>query len=165
MTPKKLPSEIVNMLNERINDEYGHHYFYRQVANYCENVGFMEAAKYFHAESHEEVEHAEMLQKYLTDWNIQPSLAPIEPPVKVTNLVSALETAYQKEYELYENYKEISGEILKMGNYNTYDFLQKFRAIQTEAVATYSTFLNQLETIDRTDKNWVYMFEKKAFKV
>ena len=28
----------------------------------------------------------------------------------------------------------------------------------------YSTFLNQLDTIDREDKNWVYEFEKRAFK-
>jgi ferritin len=163
MTPKKLPVEIVNLLNERINDEYGHHYFYRQVANFCENVGFMKAAKYFHDESHEEVEHAEMLQKYLTDWNVQPSLAPIEPPLKVKDLVDALEKAYQKEYDLYEQYEEISGEIFKMGDYCTFDFLKKFRTIQTEAVATYSTFLNQLDTIDKEDKNWVYLFEKNAF--
>lgn len=165
MTPKKLPSEIVNLLNERINDEYGHHYFYRQVANYCENVGFMKAAQYFHAEAIEEAEHAKILQKYLTDWNIQPALAPIEPPIKVKDLVDALEKAYEKEYELYESYEEISGDIFKMGDYSTFDFLQKFRGIQTEAVATYSTFLNQLETIDKEDKNWVYMFEKKAFKL
>jgi hypothetical protein len=32
------------------------------------------------------------------------------------------------------------------------------------AVAEYSTFLNQLDLIDKNDKNWVYEFEKKAFK-
>jgi hypothetical protein len=31
-------------------------------------------------------------------------------------------------------------------------------------VAEYSTFLNQLETIDQEDKNWIYEFEKRAFK-
>lgn len=165
MTPKKLPSEVAKMLNERINDEYGHHYFYRQVANYCENVGFMKAAKYFHEEALEEQGHSQIIQKYLTDWNVMPVLMPIEPPTKVTSLVDALETAYEKEYELYESYEEMSADLLKAGELSTFDFLQQFRKIQTEALATYSTFLNQLETIDKSDKNWVYMFEKKAFKI
>ena len=164
MTPKKLSPEVSKMLNERINDEYGHHYFYRQVANFCENVGFMKAANYFHEEAIEEQGHSQIIQKYLTDWNIMPSLMPIEPPTKVMSLVDALEKAYEKEYELFSTYEEISGEIFKMGDFATFDFLQQFRKIQTEAVATYSTFLNQLETIDKEDKNWVYEFEKRAFK-
>ena len=46
----------------------------------------------------------------------------------------------------------------------TFDFLQQYRTIQRLAVAEYSTFLNQLELIDKEDKNWVYEFEKRAFK-
>lgn len=164
MTPKKLPSDIARMLNERINDEYGAYYFYRQVANYCENVGFLKAAKYFNDEALDEQVHSQIVQKYLTDWNVQPSLMPIEPPVKVTGLVDAIEKAYEKEYDLYEAYEEVSGEVFKKGDYATFDFLQQFRKIQTEAVSEYSTFLNQLETIDQTDKNWIYEFEKRAFK-
>ena len=165
MTPKKLSTDVAKMLNERINDEYGHHYYYRQVANYCENVGFMEAAKYFHGEALEEQEHSQIIQKYLTDWNVMPVLMPIEPPIKVNSLVDALEKAYEKEYELFESYEEISGEIFKKGDYTTFDFLKQFRKIQTDALTVYSTFLNQLDTIDKADKNWVYQFEKTAFKI
>jgi len=100
MTPKKLSPEIAKMLNERINDEYGAYYFYRQVANYCENVGFLKAAKYFNDEAIDEQVHSQIVQKYLTDWNVQPSLMPIEPPVKVTGLVDAIEKAYEKEYPI-----------------------------------------------------------------
>ena len=163
MKPKKLPSEIASMLNDRIKDEYGHQFFYRQVANFCENVGFMNAAKYFHAEAIEEAEHAAMLQKYLTDWNVQPDIPSVDAPIKVSDLVDALEKAYEKEYELYEKYEEISIDIFDKGDICTFDFLKKFRGIQNEAVATYSTFLNQLDTIDKSDKNWVYLFEKNSF--
>lgn len=164
MTPEKLTSDISNLLNQRIGDEYKAHYFYRQVANYCENVGFLKAAEYFKSEAADELTHAEELQKYLTDWNVQPNLYPIEPPKKVTGLVDAIEKAYKMEYDLYEAYDEISMEIFNKKDLCTFDFLQKFRNIQRLAVAEYSTFLNQLETIDQEDKNWVYEFEKRAFK-
>jgi len=164
MTPVKLPQDIANLLNERINDEYAAHYYYRQVANYCENVGFLKAAEYFKGEATDELTHAEGLQKYLTDWNVQPVLAPVEPPQKVTGLVDSIEKAYKMEYDLYEAYEEISMDIFKKNNLCTFDFLQQYRTTQRLAVAEYSTFLNQLETIDQTDKNWVYEFEKRAFK-
>ena len=164
MTPVKLPSEIANLLNERLGDEYAAHYFYRQVANYCENVGFLKAAEYFKSESADELTHAEGLQKYLTDWNVQPTLAPVEPPQKVSGLVDAIEKAYTIEYELYEAYEEISMDIFNKKDLCTFDFLQQYRTIQRLAVAEYSTFLNQLETIDQEDKNWIYEFEKRAFK-
>ena len=164
MTPVKLPQDIANLLNERINDEYAAHYYYRQVANYCENVGYLKAAEYFKGEANDELTHAEGLQKYLTDWNVQPALSPVEPPQKVSGLVDSIEKAYKMEYDLYEAYEGISMDIFKKNDLCTFDFLQQYRTIQRLAVAEYSTFLNQLETIDQTDKNWVYEFEKRAFK-
>jgi ferritin len=164
MTPVKLPQDIANLLNERISDEYAAHYYYRQVANYCENVGYLKAAEYFKGEAADELTHAEGVQKYLTDWNVQPALAPVEPPQKVGGLVDAIQKAYQMEYDLYEAYEEISMDIFKKNDLCTFDFLQQYRTIQRMAVAEYSTFLNQLETIDQEDKNWVYEFEKRAFK-
>ena len=164
MTPVKLKSDIVSLLNDRLEDEYAAHYFYRQVANYCENIGFLKAAEYFKSESADELTHAEGIQKYLTDWNIQPSLCSIEPPKNVSGLVDAIEKAYTMEYDLYEAYEEISMNIFNKKDLCTFDFLQQYRTIQRLAVAEYSTFLNQLETIDQEDKNWIYEFEKRAFK-
>lgn len=164
MTPVKLPSDIVTLLSERLDDEYAAHYFYRQVTNYCENVGYLKAAEYFRGEAEDELKHAEGIQKYLTDWNIQPALAPIAAPQKVSGLVDIIEKSYKMEYDLYEAYEEISMDIFNKKDLCTFDFLQGYRTIQRLAVAEYSTFLNQLETINKEDKNWVYEFEKRAFK-
>jgi ferritin len=164
MTPKQLPKEITNLLNERISDEYTAHYFYRQAANFCENVGFLKAAAFFKEEAESELTHAEGLQKYIVDWNVMPSLSPVASPEKVLGLVDAIEKAYQMEYALYEAYEEASKEIFKMDDLCTFDFLQKYRTIQREAVAEYSTLLNRLELIDKKDKNWVFEFEHNSFK-
>lgn len=163
MKPYKLSPEISEMLSVKINDEYSAHYFYAQVANYCENVGYLKAAEYFKKESAEELEHSQKLQKYLTDWNVQPDLKPIKSPEQVNGLVDIIEKAYKMEYALYSEYEEISAKIFK-DDICTFDFLQEFRTIQRLAVAGYSTLLNMLDLIDKTDKNWVYQFEKKAFK-
>lgn len=164
MTPIKLSTEISTLLNQRINDEYVAHYFYRQVANYCENVGYLKAAEYFKGEAEDELTHAQGLQKYLTDWNVQPALMSVDIPQKVSGLVDAIEKAYKMEYDLYEAYEEISMDIFNKKDLCTFDFLQGYRTIQRLAVAEYSTFLNQLDTIDKEDKNWVWEFEKRAFK-
>jgi ferritin len=164
MTPVKLTPDIVSLLNKRIGDEYSAHYFYRQVSNYCENVGYLKAAEYFKGEAEDELKHAEGIQKYLTDWNIQPSLNLLQSPEQIEGLVDAIEKAYQMEYDLYEAYEEISMDIFIKKDLCTFDFLQQYRTIQRLAVAEYSTFLNQLETIDKENKNWVWEFEKRAFK-
>jgi ferritin len=163
MTPKQLPNEIANLINERISDEYVAHYFYRQASNFCENVGYLKAAAYFKEESQSELSHAEGLQKYLVDWNMMPVLSTVEPPQKVTGLVDVIEKAYEMEYNLYEAYDKISKEIFNMDDFCTFDFLQKYRNIQRESVAEYSTFLNRLELIDKKDKNWVFEFEHNNF--
>lgn len=163
MTPKQLPKEIANLINERISDEYVAHYFYRQASNFCENVGYLKAAAYFKEESQSELSHAEGLQKYLVDWNMMPVLSPVEPPQKVTSLVDVIEKAYEMEYNLYEAYEKISKEIFNMDDICTFDFLQKYRLIQLQSIAEYSTFLNRLELIDKKDKNWVFEFEHNNF--
>jgi ferritin len=163
MTPYKLSPEISKMLSVKINDEYSAHYFYRQAANYCDNVGFLKAAEYFKNEAADELTHAEGLQKYLTDWNVQPDMMEVASPEKIDGLVDLIEKAYKMEYALYDEYEEISAKIFPK-DLCTFDFLQQYRTIQRMAVAEYSTFLNQLELIDKEDKNWIYEFEKRAFK-
>jgi ferritin len=163
LEPVKLNEKVVSLLNERISDEYAAHYFYRNVSNYCEEVGYTKAAKFFAKEAANELEHAEGLQKYLTDWNITPTLMPISMPAKVSGLVDAIESAYEIEYDLYKQYESSSAEILKMSELSTFDFLAKYRELQRESVAEYATLINKLELIDNTDKNWVANFEHENF--
>lgn len=162
MTPHKLPSEVSNLLSERLSDEYAAHYFYRQATNYCENVGYLKAAAYFKGEAEDELKHAEGLQKYLTDWNVQPVLAPISAPEKFSSLVDLIEKAYTIEYNLYEEYESTS-KVMLSKDLCTFVFLQQYMTIQQQSVAEYSTLLNRLELIDKKDKNWVFEFEHNSF--
>jgi len=162
MTPNKLSQEVANVLNQRLSDEYAAHYFYRQCANYCENVGYLKAAAYFKDEAADELTHAEGIQKYLTDWNMMPALAPISAPEKVNGLVDVIEKAYELEYELYEAY-EAAGKLMLSKDLCTFNFIQKYMEIQRKSVAEYATLLNRLELIDKKDKNWLFEYEHNNF--
>lgn len=164
LIPKSLEPKIAAMLQDRLADEYTAHYFYVNAKNYCENVGYENAAKYFQAEAASELEHAAGLQKYLTDWNVLPMLKPLSSPQQVNGLVDIIEKAYKMEYGLYEKYEDISMAIFEIPDPCTFDFLQKYRTIQRESVAEYSTLLNQLVLIDSDDKNWLQEFEENHFE-
>lgn len=161
--PVKLDSKIVSILNDRLNDEYDAHYFYRHLSNWCEEVGYTKAAKFFAGEASSELEHAEGLQKYLTDWNVTPTLKPIDSPEGVSSLAEAIQSAYEIEYDLYEQYEKVSMTIFNMPDLCTFDFLAKYRTIQRESVAEYATLINKLNLIDYTDKNWIAFFEQENF--
>lgn len=151
------------MLFDRINDEYTAHYFYRNVSNYCENVGFTNAAKFFKKESDDELVHARGLEDYLVGWNIQPELKPLKSPEKVSGLPDAIKKSYEIEYALYEEYESISKKIFQKDDLCTFDFLKEYRTIQRTSVAEYATLLNKLELIDSTNKNWIFNFENEVF--
>ena len=146
--PVKLSTEVVNLLLPRLSDEYKAFYTYRAAANWCQNVGFMLAAKYFEKESADELAHAKGIEEFLTNWNVIPQLPKVDAPeLNFKGLVEVIETAYNMEYELYEEYEDTSMKVFKTGDLCTFDFLQKYRSIQTASVAEYSDMINKLEGV------------------
>jgi ferritin len=166
LKPHELDKKVVNLLGERIADEYTAFYFYRSATNWCDDAGYKKAAEFFKAESANELTHAEGLEKYITDWNCTAPLPDIsKPELEFKGLVDIIEKAYNMEYGLYEGYESASKSLLDMEDYCTFDLLQKYRAIQRESVAEYSDFLNKLALIDPTNKFELFYFENKHFKI
>jgi ferritin len=164
LKPIQLPANVVSILTERLKDEYAAHYFYRNASNWCKNVGYLKAGAFFDAEASSELEHAQGIQDYLTDWNVTFSLPVISPPAKVSALTSVIEAAYEIEYDLYESYEKNSNTILfDIKDTCTFDFLAKYRTIQRESVAEYATLINKLTLFDNKDKNFLFLFEQENF--
>jgi len=163
--PVQLPKEVVDVLTPRIGDEHKAFYFYKAASNWCNEKGYFKAAKFFAAESADELTHSEKLEKFIRDWNVIPELNTIETPdIEFEGLVDIIEQAYEMEYELYEAYEDTSKTVFKIGDLCAFDLLQEFRTIQKDSVAQYSDFLNQLELIDPTDKFQLFYFENKHIK-
>jgi ferritin len=165
LKPVQLPKEVVSELTPRIGDEHKAFYFYKAAANWCFEKGYNKAGKFFQEESADELSHAEILEKFIRDWNVIPELDTIKaPPVEFEDLVDILEQAYEMEYKLYEDYEDSSKAVFKIGDLCAFDLLQQFRTIQKDSVALYSDYLNKLELIDPSNKLDLLYFENKFFK-
>ena len=162
VTPNVLDEQSVQLLTERIKDEYTAHYFYRNAANWCKNKNYTKAASFFDAESDSELEHAKGLQNYLIDFNIQPTIPQAETNKVFNSLVDIISGAYRMEYGLMEAYNQNSSALFTT-DLTTFDFLQEYRKIQKDAVVEYSDLLNALQLIDNTDKFQILYFEQTYF--
>lgn len=160
----QLPKEIITRLEERINDEYTAHYFYRNAANYCENVGYLAAASFFAKESESELKHAKKVQKFLLDWNTQPTLKPVSAPENFSSLLDIIEKSYILEYDLFESYNDDAVFFLTQKNISSFNLATSFVEHQKESVAEYATLKDKLELIDTKDKSWLYQFQLKEFE-
>lgn len=162
MTTHKLNDEIVTLLIERLKDEYTAHFYYRNAANWCRSKNYKKAASYFDNESTSELEHAQKIQNYLTDWNIDFTMPSATTEQEFENLVDIINKAYQMEYELLQCYNQNSSQVFN-SDLTTFDFLQDFRKIQNDSVIEYSDLLNALELVDYNDKFQLLYFEQTYF--
>jgi ferritin len=163
MTPNKLDKDVVDLLLPRLKDEYNAFYFYRAASNWCQGVGYFKAAEFFAKESEDELGHAKKIEQYLVDWNVDPELPTVErPQIMFSGLMEVIESAYEIEYALYEDYEGTSKEMFKK-DLCVFDFLQEFRMLQKQSVAEYSDKLNMLEGVDGKSKFNLLLLEEKLF--
>lgn len=160
--PQTLSGEVVQLLTERLGDEYTAHYFYRHASNWCEEKGYLKAAGFFATEAKTELKHAQKVQKYLVDWNIVPTIPSVEIVPSFASLIDIVNKAYQLEYNLFLQYNANSAQIFP-GDMATFDFLQELRQIQNQSVAEYATLLNGAELVDINNKLDVLYYENQYF--
>jgi ferritin len=158
----KLSDKVIKLLTDRLKDEYYAHFLYRSAANWCHDMNYKKAAAFFDADSSTELEHANMIQTYMTDFNIKPSMPSAETKFKFDNLIDIIHQAYQFELKLMESYNEDSHSIFG-DDLTTFDFLKIFRDIQKESVIEFSDLINGSNLINKKDKFQVLYFEQTYF--
>lgn len=160
--PKKLPDEVSMMLIQRLGDEYSAHYNYRNAANWCKNMNFKKAAAYFDAEASSELDHAKMIQDYLTQWNVMPIIPEVKTDIKFTGLVHIIDESYDIEYNLLQKYSDHQKMLMNI-HPSTHNFIQGLVDIQNQSVAEYSDLLNALCLIDVNNRLDLLYFEQTYF--
>jgi ferritin len=155
-------SKLTQTLNKRIGDEYTAYFFYRNAANWCKNMNYNKAGRFFEAEAANELEHSRGLQDYLTQWNIFPTIPQAPTTMNFTSLIDVVNKAYEMEYGLLEKYSSDQKVFFDV-HPATFNFIQKYVDFQNQEVAEYSDLLNALELIDINNKLDVLFFEKKYF--
>ena len=119
MTPKTLDPSIVSALEARLKDEYTAHYFYRAATNWCQDKNYKKASEFFKNEADSELEHAQKIQEYMTDFNVIPEIpqSPIEH--KFDGLIEIIKGAYKMELGLMKSYNENSKDLFSIKCFET----------------------------------------------
>lgn len=160
--PKSLLDSSVKILTDRLRDEYVAHYFYRNATNWCKGIGYNKAAAYFAEEAETELEHANKLQTFLVDWNVEPLMPAIKPNITFTDLIDIVNKAYVMEYALFDSYCKDSHAVFQT-DINTFDLLTEFRVSQNQSVIEYSDLLNAAMLVNTENKFEVLYFEQTYF--
>lgn len=158
----KLSDKTIKILEDRIKDEYTAHYYYRAATNWCKDMNYKKAAAFFESEAADELEHAKMLEQYMTDFNIQPSIQKAETKHVFDNLIDIINGAYEMELGLMQSYNKDSHTVFE-DDITTFDVLTKFRKIQKNAVIEYNDLINGSNLVDKKDKFQVLYFENTYF--
>lgn len=158
----KLSDKVVKILNARIKDEYFAHGLYRAAANWCHDQNYPKAAAFFDADAKTELEHAEMIQKYMTDFNIIPNVEGNKEKFQFSNLLDIIHQAYEFELYLMKEYNKNSSEVFN-DDLTTFDFLQQFRKIQQDSVVEFNDLINASNLVNKSDKFQVLYFEQTYF--
>jgi ferritin len=158
----KLSDKVVKILTDRIKDEYHAHYMYRAAANWCHDMNYKKAAAFFDADAITELEHAQGLQKYMTDFNIVPSIPKSDSTFNFKGLIDIIYQAYTFELELMNSYNRDSHSVFQ-DDITTFDFLEEYRKIQRESVVEFNDLINGANLVDKTDKFQILYFEQTYF--
>jgi ferritin len=158
----KLSSKVIEILNNRIKDEYTAHYYYRAATNWCQDMNYKKAAEFFKNEADDELEHAQKLQEYMTGFNILPEIEKTETKHTFDNLLDVVYGAYTMELALMKDYNKDSQDVFS-DDITTFDFLTEFREIQKGAVIEYNDLINASNLVDKGDKFQILYFEQTYF--
>lgn len=158
----KLSPKVVEILTNRIKDEYYAHYLYRTAANWCQDMNYKKASAFFEEDANKELEHAQTIQKYLADFNIVIKMPQSETSFEFDSLLDIIYKAYDFELELMKSYNKDSQDVFQE-DLTTFDFLQQFREIQRESVVEFNDFINGANLVDKGDKFQILYFEQTYF--
>jgi len=158
----KLSESVINILTDRIKDEYTAHYYYRAATNWCEDMNYKKAAEFFKNEAKDELKHSQKIQEYMVGFNIIPEIP--QAPTKHTfnSLIDIINGAYKMELDLMNEYNKNSQDLISE-DITTFDFLTEFREIQKGAVVEYNDLINASELVNMKDKFQVLYFEQTYF--
>lgn len=158
----KLDSKTIQILTDRIKDEYIAHYYYRAAANWCQDMNNKKAAEFFKNEADDELTHAKGIQEYMVDFNIIPEIPQAPTSHSFDSLVDIIYGAYKIELALMKEYNKNSQELFT-SDITTFDFLKDYREFQKGAVVEYNDLINAIDLVDKTDKFQVLYFEQTYF--
>lgn len=160
MTPKMIISpELKKALDEAVHSELYASNLYKHIANQLQRLGYFGAQKFFAAESASELEHYQLHVNFQNDVGTVATVPAIEAMNEtIATLSDAVETGYETELQLYNDYKRwyeqaASDPVVQQ-------FLLQFLEIQRTSVGEYGDLLARIQLVDQ-DKAGMLLIDQE----
>jgi len=148
MLPKMIISqECKDMLDDAVHSELYASNLYKHVANELQRLGYFGATKFFLKESADELVHYQLHVEFQNDVGTVakvPMIEAMNDPIK--SLSDAIETGYETELELYNDYKKWYGQT--SDDPVVQQFLLQFLEFQRTSVGEYGDLLSRIQLMD-----------------
>lgn len=148
MTPKMIISqECKDMLDDAVHSELYASNLYKHIANEVQRLGYLGTAKFFLKESKDELKHYQLHADFQNDVGTVakvPMIEAMDEPIKT--LSDAIETGYETELQLYNDYKKWYGQA--SDDPVVQQFLLQFLEIQRTSVGEYGDLLARIQLVD-----------------
>ena len=148
MLPKMIISqECKDMLDDAVHSELYASNLYKHVANELQRLGYFGATKFFLKESADELAHYQLHVEFQNDVGTVakvPMIEAMNDPIK--SLSDAIETGYETELELYNDYKKWYSQT--SDDPVVQQFLLQFLEFQRTSVGEYGDLLSRIQLMD-----------------
>jgi len=148
MLPKMIISqECKDMLDDAVHSELYASNLYKHIANELQRLGYFGATKFFLKESADELVHYQLHVEFQNDVGTVakvPMIEAMNDPIK--SLSDAIETGYETELELYNDYKKWYGQTSE--DPVVQQFLLQFLEFQRTSVGEYGDLLSRIQLMD-----------------
>jgi ferritin len=142
-----ISQECKDMLDDAVHSELYASNLYKHVANELQRLGYFGATKFFLKESADELVHYQLHVEFQNDVGTVakvPMIEAMNDPIK--SLSDAIETGYETELELYNDYKKWYGQTSE--DPVVQQFLLQFLEFQRTSVGEYGDLLSRIQLMD-----------------
>jgi ferritin len=160
MTPKMIISpELKNMLDDAVHSELYASNLYKHIANQLQRIGYFGATKFFLKESADELVHYQLHVEFQNDVGTVAKIPMIEAMTdSIKTLSDAIETGYETELELYNDYKKWYAQA--ESDPVVQQFLLQFLEFQRTSVGEYGDLLARIQVVDQ-DKAGMLLIDQE----
>jgi ferritin len=154
--PTLIDQVAVNILTDRLADEFNAERFYMAAYNWCKLNSYDHAAAYFISEVQSERSHQLTIMQHLSGWNVNPVLPTVSDSPTFTGIPDIVKRAYEMEMSLYVKYVNDMSSL----DEGCKVFLMEFVEIQNISVMEFNDLMRKVEPLSDVE---IRMIEDKIF--
>lgn len=138
-----LKSEVVDLLNYRIQQEEFSSRLYEQMSLWLDDNGFMNTSQLYKKYATEEMNHAGWAKQFLLDYGYTPTLKTLNSPDgDYSKIMDILQATLDHELEVTRQCEDLTAKALKMGLFTLHNLGLKYCGEQVEEIGKAITMID-----------------------